>query len=194
MLTNHSSSRNRSIPYLRLAMWFGVFTLLLSVASQIISVQSAEAQSQALLDLQGDGVQSTMVYIDKYDCPTGFDWSQASYEQLAQGCAVNQTPVNIAVNGETQSISGGGQWGPYDDLTSYDIGEEERQGYAPPQVFCGNFVPDQSQPSLNYVGVTSFFNWQIQPGESVYCQLFNYQLGGQFGTIILHKLACPDSW
>jgi hypothetical protein len=169
----------------------GVLALVLAVAAQILTIESADAQVTASVSLQPD---PAYVQIDKYDCPTGVDWSQASYDQLAQSCGPNQSPVAITVNGETLAVSGSATWGPYQDVTFFEISEEQRQGYGPPHVLCGPYVPNVSQPNLQYGGSTFYSSWQIQPGESLYCQMFNYQTGGQFAALILHTYACPDSW
>ena len=115
MHVQHANPSRLRISHQRMVMLLGVFTLLLAVAGQTLAFQSADAQTNAALRLQGDEeeqngqedqqVQPTYVFIDKYDCPTGSDWSQASYDQLL-GCPANQNSVNIAVNGETQSVGG----------------------------------------------------------------------------------------
>ncbi len=187
----HKDPIHSRMSHHRFSVAFGVFALLMAVCGQWLAIQSADAQVNALPSLQPD---PTYVQIDKYDCPTGPDWSQASYDQLTQGCGPNQSPVAIAVNGETLAVSGAATWGPYEDVTFFEISEEQRNGYGPPHVLCGVYVPNISQPSLQYGGATFFSSWQVQPGESLYCQMFNYQTGGQFAAIVLHKFACPDSW
>jgi hypothetical protein len=77
------------------------------------------------------------------------------------------------------------QWGPYDGPANIDISEEERQGYGPPQIYCGSYIPNQTTPSLNYMGTASSTSWPLAAGESLYCQIYNYQLGEQVGRLII---------
>ncbi len=204
------------IPHSRLVLWFGILTLLLSLSAQIMGSQQVLAQDLQPQTLQSDdtngegqegqdgqngqeaqqeqAVAPTYVQIEKYDCPVGSDWSQADYGTLLQNCGQNQTPVNVTVAGQVQSITNFGQWGPYDGLYNFDISEEERPGYGAPHVFCSPFVPDVSGPNLSYAGTSNFINWTVQPGESLYCQMFNYQTAQQNGIVVIRKYFCPDDW
>ncbi len=155
-----------------------------------------EASGQCVPD-QSQQPQTTDSYIqiDKFDCPSGTDFSSGDYGLLSGSCPANQQPVNITVNQETQQVGSGSQWGPFNPGGgNYQISEEVPQGYDQPWVFCGAYIPGQFDPSLNQMGQTSSFGWDLNDNEYLYCQIYNIPTGQQYGSVIVHKFACPESY
>jgi sortase (surface protein transpeptidase) len=134
-------------------------------------------------------VEPAYIQIDKYDCPEGEDWSEPDYQQLAGGCPANQTPVNMTVNGELQSITSTGTWGPYEAPAAYNMNEEERAGYEMPHWFCGS-----PEAAPTYVGTMYGVSGQVPEGESLYCQVFNYQQADEYSEILIEKYWCPEGY
>ncbi len=135
--------------------------------------------------------------LDKYDCPSGFDAYNATYEQLIAPCGQNQNPVSMTLRASggqnlTEQITAGVQWFPH-NAGFHQIIEQIPEGYGEPIVYCGASV-SPSVPAINPTPLQdgNGIIWELLPGEFLSCQWFNVQTGGEFGRVLSQKFDCQE--
>gem|GEM_PF-1309007 len=142
--------------------------------------------------------QPSGVQMEKFNCPPGADWYQASYQELDAGCPANQQPVTFTHTdpqgqNSVDQVTSGFEWSPT-DAGYHTITEQIPEGYGEPIVWCSSYVPRQSNPVLNPTEIQNeaSVGWQLDPNEWLYCKWFNIPTDGG-GTIIIHKFKCETA-
>ena len=140
--------------------------------------------------------QPVGVQVEKYDCAPGTDASSASFNDLFNECSPNQNPVQLT-HGSDNSQEQGKSTTDYSEWLNEPAGshyvyEQIPEGYGQPVVYCGVYVPQQSDPSPNSMDIQSgnTISWDLQPGEYLYCWWFNVPEDQGFGTINITKYDC----
>ena len=136
------------------------------------------------------------VQVEKYDCSgLDFDPYAASFNDLQSACGANGTSVSMTVgsdNGDqTKPTTNYTEWTDLPAGSGY-ISEGVPDGYSEPLVWCGVYVPNESQPSPSQYGVQngSAIGWDLEPGEYLYCWWFNIGEDGGTGVINITKYDC----
>jgi sortase (surface protein transpeptidase) len=136
------------------------------------------------------------VQVEKYDCPAGYDAYSASLDDLRSQCPANQNPVQLTHGSNVSQEQGSSTTGYAEWLNepagSHYVYEDIPEGYGQPVVWCGVYVPQQSQPSANQMNVQNgnAVSWDLQPGEYLYCWWFNVPEDEGYGTIHITKYDC----
>jgi hypothetical protein len=142
------------------------------------------------------------VFINKIDCPTGFDAYSASIFDLAANCH-DQDIYNF-----TMVDANGGNWSgstPGSGLNSVGwdgvpkgpmlITEDVPGNYGEPRVFCKNQkLTGEEDPEEEVIVNNGAINPTLKVGyDNLYCDWFN--IPGPAGvTIYINKLQCPDGF
>ncbi len=144
-------------------------------------------------DLDGiyvDPVEPVGFYVNKHDCPS--DFGHDIY-QLAANCSEPTYAAEFQVYGPNYTQFFSGDFGD-DGLESgvYSISESIPNGYAEPIVFCklSDFLGNDNGMA-EVVTYDGYYEVQIDPGLTLYCDWFNHPLepvGG--GTVIINKHFC----
>jgi len=136
------------------------------------------------------------VQVEKYDCSgLDFDPYAASLDDLMSNCDANGTSVQLTVGSDDGEQ--GSSTTDYTEWTDLPVGsgyvyEDVPEGYGEPVVWCGVYVPNESQPSPSQESIQNgnAVSWQLEPGEYFYCWWFNVQEGGGTSWIDFYKYEC----
>jgi hypothetical protein len=135
---------------------------------------------------------NSYLQIDKFDCPVGTDWTQATYQDLTAGCAPSTTPVTMEITppggqAQQQSFTGTLQLGPF-AAGQFAITEMVNPGYWTPWVACDGFLANET-PQPTTAAMNTAVTWPVAQDESLYCQFFNIPIGG---AVTVYKWQCAD--
>ena len=132
------------------------------------------------------------VQVEKYDCPAS---ASGTLDDLFSMCEQNTNTIQMThgsdVTGEsTNPTTNFTEWMDLPAGSHY-VYEDIPDGYGQPLVYCGVYVPQQSQPSPNEMNVQNgnAIGSDLVPGEYLYCWWFNIPDAG-FGEIHILKYDC----
>ncbi len=141
---------------------------------------------------------NTHVEVVKYRCPEGYDYANASHEELLTNCADTIAGVDFTISNSdmfrsTRQTDGGGDaaWTNV-PASTVQIHEGPVPQYAPVRVLCSNTQNENSQPApfqgYDVDTVAHFIQIQVLENYTLVCHWFNAP--AETGQILLTKYVC----